>query len=428
MLVALSVAGGLMVCSFLGLIPDVLPSAVVAICSAAAGTIAAVVSSRKIALSASAVTFSCASTLLLADFVLRFAASGALYYRPEEKLLNHWPPMRSLSRFVPHSVFAANSYGDLAAMSGRRDLREYRWIGFRSDGYGFPNPGISQAPADAILLGDSFGAGSGTDQAKTWATLLTERYGVNVYNLSIPDSSPWQELMNLKIEIGRIQRRDRAVVLWAIFSANDLDDVFDDRMEPELSESALARACVSAASFRNRSPIRRVCQRVFVALRSKSRPPIVRRLPSGRSILFRPGYAERVTRPREAIFAHPNHARLARVFEEMATFASHARLRVAVAVLPAKEEVYGWVLHGSRSSKPEPELSSISAAVRPLCETYGFRFMDLKPPMTAEAKRLLAESGALLWWSDDTHWNERGHSFAATRVFTDLLQPLIHAQ
>ena len=417
-------SGGLMTLSFLGIIPGI-PTFVWLACSAGAGVLAALFYRRTVVLKTAVVLLSCCSILAFADGLWRVCAPTSLYYRPDEMLLNHWPRMGSLARYSAGATYCSRSYGDLAAMAGRPEFREYRTIMFRSDSFGFPNASVSPEPVDVILLGDSFGAGSAISQAKTWGSLLGSRYHAAVYNLSIPDSGPWHELMDLKIELGRIKRREGAVVLWAIFSGNDLDDAFEDHMEPVLSESWLAQMRVSVASFRNRSPIRQLCQRAFAALQGERRPPIVRYLPDGRCILFRRGYAERARRTLADIQTHDNYPRLVQVFREMAQFAVCERLNVGVAALPSKEEVYGWVLSGTPYSDRDAQPSAFSGVVRQLCETYQMRFLDLKPPMVAEARRLLTEEGKLLWWSDDTHWNERGHAFAAATVYAGLLRPML---
>jgi lysophospholipase L1-like esterase len=59
--------------------------------------------------------------------------------------------------------------------------------------------------------------------------------------------------------------------------------------------------------------------------------------------------------------------------------------------------------------------------MRGLCEQHGFRFLDLKPVLVEESRREYERSGALLWWSDDTHWNGEGQRAAARAVYENLL-------
>jgi hypothetical protein len=406
------------------IIPDVVPSLIYLPCAGIAGFAVAAACGRATAVKTSAVILACCSMLVGADTAWRLLAAKSLYYRPDEMFLNHWPPMSTLTRYQAGAQYSATTYGDLGAMSINPKWHEYRAISFRSDAYGFPNPGISPEPASVILLGDSFGAGTGTTQSKTWASLLGSRYHVPVYNLSIPATGPWHELMDLKIELPRIKRRDPAVLLWAIFSGNDLDDQAEDGMEPVLARNRLSRMRVSVSSFLNRSPIRRVCQSALVVLGGGHHPPIARPLPGGRSMLFRKWYAENMQRTLNDIQSHENYPRLIRVFHEMAGFALRERVTVAVVMLPSKEEVYNWILRSKPFAEADAEPSAFSYVIRGLSEANGFQFMDLKPPLIAEARRLLP-SGQLLWWTDDTHWNERGHAFAAETVYTGLLRRLL---
>jgi len=425
LLMLLSCAGTLQVMCLLGLIPEVLPASALLLGSVVIGLAAAMLCGRATAIRVAVGAAAACLTLAAADAVLRLDPPLTLRYRPEELFLNRWPRMETLGRYSAGAVFSALSFGDLSAASGRPDLRCYRYITFRADRFGFPNDAATGGPVRVLLIGDSFGAGSGTTQEKTWPVILRRRYGVSLYNLSIPESGPWHELMTLKSELPRIERLDGTTVLWAIFSGNDLDDRFENEMEPQLSDSLVRQWLVRAASFRNRSPIRQLCTRAFVAFRSGRRPPIFRPLPDGRPFLFRRGYAEAARRSVRDIESHPNFPLLDKVFREMRNFSTANRLDVAVVVLPSKEEVYGWILDGAARRDSDAVPSPFALVIHRLSEVNGFRFADLKPAMVREAGRLLDEGGGVLWWPDDTHWNEAGHAFAAREVFQTLLQPAV---
>jgi hypothetical protein len=115
--------------------------------------------------------------------------------------------------------------------------RRYHPYTFVTDRFGFRNDGVLGAPLDVIVLGDSFGVGTGTTQDKTWSALLSREHGLAVYNLSVSDMGPWAEYTNLTIEIDRLKVKDHGtVVIWNLYTGNDLQDpcypVFDKRELP----------------------------------------------------------------------------------------------------------------------------------------------------------------------------------------------------
>jgi hypothetical protein len=163
--------------------------------------------------------------LAIADVLARAFLAPVMYYRPEEMFLTRYPPMPLLSRFAPNARWTGRTHGDLATSGPRRALREFREIRFATDAFGFPNdPEAAAGPVDLILFGDSYGVGSGTSQDRTWAHRLRAHHGFQAYNLSIPAASPWHEYVTLATEVDRLRLVARPLVVWAIFTGNDLDE------------------------------------------------------------------------------------------------------------------------------------------------------------------------------------------------------------
>jgi hypothetical protein len=409
---------------YFGLIPNVVPTGLFLAGCLGVSALAAWLCPLRVVLGV-AIAGSCFGTVLAgADLIWRLRPPAQFYYRPDEMFLHHWQPMPTLARYDTNVNYAGRTYGDLAAMAARPDWREYRPITFRSDSAGFPNAQSPSAGVDTILIGDSYGAGTGTRREATWAVLLQSRYHLNLYNLSIPESGPWHEMMNLKIMAPSLPRAKRTVVLWAFFTGNDLDDDCWDQLEPVLANGFFSRLRVSLATFRNRSPIFQLAD--HIAKGPPEQRAIEKYAAPGRRILFRPAYARRARRTLEEVEHHEHYATMLAVFRSMRDFAARQNLTIAVALLPSKEEVYAQLLDGepgaTRSSRP----SALSVVVERESRLDGFAFLDLKPFFVAEAARRLAADGQLMWWSDDTHWNERGHAFAADVVFNRLLQPLLN--
>src|SRR2546426_601991 len=251
--------------------------------------------------------------------------------RPAERYIHPWPPLPRLQRYEAGVNFEGMTYGDLAAVSGRADWREWRRIRFVTDEHGFrnepPGPGSGARPLDLIVLGDSFGVAAGTSQEEILSSLLRRDYGLSVYNLSISRENPRQEYANLLFEGKRLNTREGTCVLWLIFPGNDLDEPY----YPELEElrpvwpGLLARLAGEIGEFRSRSPVR--------ALLTPGRASQVldRTFADGRRMLFNETYARRRGRTAEDFMRHPNFENFKATLGAMERLAGERRLTVAVA-------------------------------------------------------------------------------------------------
>src|SRR5215204_4912522 len=82
-------------------------------------------------------------SVCLAVTLFDLAARPLLLYsfgiRPADRYIHSWEELPLLQRYVPSVNFEGATYGDLAAVSGRADWREWRRIRFVTDEYGFRN-------------------------------------------------------------------------------------------------------------------------------------------------------------------------------------------------------------------------------------------------------------------------------------------------
>jgi len=219
-------------------------------------------------------------------------------------------------------------------------VREF--VDFATDELGFRNdPGEPKKEHDLIVLGDSFGVGSDTTQEKIWSALFRDRYGWSVYNLSMACASPWDEWMNLALEIDCIHPRKGAVVLWALFTGNDLDEPYGDLADPPPPVGLAERFNVGLTTFRRRSVIRQLTQRFFRIADPSPKDLVEKaRFADGSPALFYKPYDLSGARTVEEVKAHPHFPFLQATFAAMATLARAHDLRVAVVVIPTKHEVY----------------------------------------------------------------------------------------
>jgi len=361
---------------------------------------------------------SCSLSLVGMDFALRPVVKQKLL-GPPELFMYSWPPMPTLWRYGTNLNFHAVVSGDLAGMS-HPHFEEKRPFDFTTDSFGFRNypwqvEGKKEKVYDLILLGDSVGVGVGTRQEKTWGTLLDRKYGLRTYNLSMAGSSPWHELMNLKIACQRLHCGSQTTVLWVMFAGNDLDDDYGDQLEPTLDDSLLQRLHISARTFRDMSPIRNLEERIRLLIHDPLAPQVIEReMPGGQKLLFRRRYIDATRLSYEGVRQHPHYPKLMAVMDEMKRYADAENINVYLMVVPAKEEVYRWVLDGASAPSADTQPSGFERAVEERCRLEGFPFLDMKPLLVQEANKVFNQSGRLLWWADDTHWNEIGHEYAAS--------------
>jgi hypothetical protein len=333
------------------------------------------------------------------------------------------PELPLVSKYKKDVDYSGETYGDLAAMIGDEHLREKRHIVFKTDSFGFRNSEeIRDHDAyDLIVLGDSFGVGNGTTQDRTWVALLQGHFGIKTYNLSIP-GSPWQSYVHFATEIKRLPVHPKSIVLLAIFPGNDLDEYYDDRnvgIDDLPWNSRGKTLLVRISTFVRRSPIRQLVRR----LRHRSVDPVlVKDFVDGRKILFYPPYVNAKNRTEAMIVDHPNYDKLLHVIRSIDRVAGEYHATVVILLLPSKEEVYEWVVEGYPPRTTNTKPSGFAAALGNFCRQNNLSFFDLKPSLMEAAKKEFEESGELIYWADDTHWNEKGHGIVADIVYRAIFK------
>lgn len=375
---------------------------------------------RTLLLNLALLVISSGITIVGVDVVLRLFGDELIYYRPHEMFVERWPEMPLVGRYKKNVDYSGETYGDLAAMIGDDHLREGRHIVFKTDSFGFRNSEeIPDHEAyDLIVLGDSFGVGNGTTQESTWVALLQRRYGLRTYNLSMA-GSPWQSYVHLATEITRLQVHERSIVLLTLFSGNDLDEYYYHR-DVELSDlpwnGIAARLGARIATFTRRSPIRQMVSGLLHRNRSIADVLVMDFLDGRKMLLFQP-HATRMNRTEAMIRNHPNYDRLLDAIRRIKRIAAEHNSTVVILLLPSKEEVYEWVLDGSPPWTTDTRPSGFATAVGNFCRQSNLSCFDLEPSLVEASEEEFKESGELIYWTDDTHWNEKGHSIVADIVF-----------
>ncbi|NNL84435.1 MAG: hypothetical protein HKP27_02225, partial [Myxococcales bacterium] len=143
------------------------------------------------------------------------------------------------------------------------------------------------------------------------------------------------------------------------------------------------------------------------------------RLADGSPLHFYSAYDQR--RTREDMLAHKNFPAFKSLFAELADEVKQREIATLVVVAPTKDRVYPTAADGSVTPGGLGESTTgFMAEVNDLCDAHELPCFDLLPPLSAAATRLWNESRELLWWRDDTHWNEHGHAIAAAAIVERL--------
>lgn len=271
--------------------------------------------------------------------------------------------------------------GDLAHLEGGENYAVERSIDIGTTLLGYKKvKGRLQPPYDIIVLGDSFGAGYGSNT--NTADYLAENY--SVYNLSI-GGSPWNQLMTMRYTFRNLELKDDVTLIWLLFEGNDLSGEYGD-MDLEPYGDDYRQWVINMWRASNTRTVARQVKK----LSSKTATPNPWLIEmNGR--LYLKNFMEVSKMNETEVKAHPNFHKLAAVFDEMELFG----VRIVVLCVPTKERVeLGY------------ERSGFSKAIESLVRERNFGFMDLTDTLRQEET----------YWADDTHWNERGHELVGGLV------------
>jgi hypothetical protein len=328
--------------------------------------------------------------------------------------------MPLVSRYRPGLNYEGKRFNDLSRMAGVKQWREEKTVRIVTDSEGFRNERQDLSrPLDVIILGDSFGAGA-VSQEYTLTAVLTRDHRLNTYNLSAPAIGPWGEYVNLWAEGDRLKTRDGTTLVWLIFAGNGLDDEYGPLDMSSLPWCGSARAWLNRFNgWRERSPVRYL----FENLRPAHDPRadvVAHDFLNGRKLLFYRPYIKTSLRTPDEVVAHANFPRLRETVSAMKRLADGRGMRVLVALVPTKEEVYSWEWKGEPPWSSNAGPSGFSVMLSRVCAEEGMRFLDLKPELIEESRSAYEGSGRLLYWYDDTHLDTEGSVFTASIIYREL--------
>lgn len=370
-------------------------------------------------------SFSILLTCLMSNLILHYTYMEHLYYRPHDRFnkVSHAQPLE-LHHYNPNTQYSGWAYGDLAAQSGYLEGKETKFVEFIIDELGFRNPiGQKNKRNDIIIIGDSFGVGTGTTQDSTPAYLLAQLTHKEIYNLSYP-AMPFMELTRLALEIDDIQKTSSPTLLWFIFAGNDLEEcpenyplflqhIENDVSFPNLFKTHLLQDLkLRLANYYRKAPLRGIIKRAFYHS-EKNNQVITQTLASGKTIYFRRDYIKSIQQSQEAINHHPSFDCFKQSIRTGKLFAEQQGLALKMIYIPCKYEIYASFADGKKEWFPPPYPSGFNRTFRDLMNELGIDYVDVTPHFIDEAERLWKEKKKILWWRDDTHLNSKGNELLA---------------
>lgn len=345
----------------------------------------------------------------------------------------YYPTERNFRLFKPSRTVSGFHYGDMYSpeMLNSPTLatsvlsRKHVAISINDEGFREADPLAGQK---IVAIGDSFTFGWGIDQARTWVERLEQALGKPVYNLGMQDSSPMQEylLLDHLLETRKLEFRG-GTLLWTIFEGNDLEDSYE-LVRPRTDTASIGRrifantvveaiwdlpSLIKEESVLDKYRKGRIAFTSARARISAANPyevdgvrlavPLYRSERFGLK-LFHPEQIERARSFQKYLEDHPNRARIQETFAAMAALARRHEIRVIVVVAPTDARMYG----ASFDNFPVmSEKAYFNDYVAELGAKVGFEVLNLQSLMQPYAQK------ELLYFTDDDHWNDRGHEVVA---------------
>jgi len=350
----------------------------------------------------------------VAEIALRAVPIDRFAFRATEALSVRHVPGVSAAPLLPSRQYRNDhTYGDLSALANLRRLRQYRREIFTTDTYGYRNPSVpSQASAPvAMLLGDSFGLGSGTEDSETLTAHLGRLWGRTVYNGS--GMTPQADLKQIR-RLARELRMRGNLVIYEYLERQGLPSVpsrppWSSR---KTSAGAQDQPATGASPFSwELSRLRILANRMYRFFQNDrilpnpyARNASVCRLANGTEMLFFSGERKGsdASRPVDAAYW---------VWLERELRSDGFQL--IVLLVPNKSTVYEPLLLG-REAQNRPGSDYLDRLERSL-SSAGLPVVNLKNVFQAQAARELP-SNSYLYWLDDTHWNGHGMRIAAEEI------------
>jgi hypothetical protein len=356
---------------------------------------------------------------------------------PAEVRVN--PPVRRVKAFIDESYELRQSDGDLyhymqgkiVPLSPDQD-GVVAHVHMITDANGFRNSPPEEATYDMVALGDSFTRASGV--ATAWPQKLAEYTGRDVLNLGDVGFGPQDELKVLQ-EYG-VKKQPQWVIM-AYFEGNDLYDA-----------AAYEQATPFILLRFGRYMVDQSIEAWHEARRGGSQPeqvpnyryPIMVTIDdTDLEMAFFSYYMVWLSADREAIKSSQNYRLVTETILQVHELSEATGAHLLLVYVPSKEHVYlpyltnadilervfadvpsieldqeGFLQFTRERATPEltrQHMDDQSHLLADFAAEHKILYLDLTSTFQAEAG-----TGAELYYSFDTHWNQAGHDLAAETI------------
>ncbi|MBU1694233.1 MAG: hypothetical protein KKC51_09755 [Verrucomicrobia bacterium] len=379
---------------------------------------------------------------LVMDWYLRFA-----WFRWQQRLVFRPTSVRTMAQ--PPDLYVTNWLperrgGDLTRLVGLQSFSE-RFEQVRPagqqivDGAGFRNlPAPPDLAHPIVVVGDSFMA-AGEPMTNMFPLRLAELSGLPVYNRAMAGVGPFLSLVRF-VDSDRFKNRRPRIMVWGFIEREAVRhgfsgmvyqlDIRDRGVKPaeqyELSATATRVVWPELApqTLKQSLPDTSVLAQFSYRLWSRLRYALFGMITpdvyvssgevEGHRLLF-------LRRKMKVYAVDTQELNLADVTDAVrytSEFLARRGVRLVVVLIPDKESVYRELMPAHEQQAPALPLSSLDDLETHI-RAEGVPVVNLLPTFRERAKR-----GELLYWADDTHWNERGIQLAAEetwKVVADLL-------
>jgi hypothetical protein len=372
---------------------------------------------------------------LAMDWYLRFAWfhwQQRLVFRPASVRTMAQPPDLYVTNWLPE-----RRGGDLTKLVGIPSFAE-RFEQVRPagrqivDGAGFRN---LPAPADLahpiVVVGDSFMA-AGEPMTNMFALRLAGLSGLPVYNRAMAGVGPFLSLVRF-VDSDRFKNRRPRIMVWGFIEREAIRhgfsgmvyqlDIRDRGVKPaehyelsattarvawpELSPQTLRQSLPDTSALAQFSY--RLWNRLRYAVFGIITPDVY--LSSGEVERHRLLFLRRKMKVFAVDTPELNLADVTDAVRYTSEFLARRGVRLVVVLIPDKESVYPELIPPHEKQAPALPLSSLNDLEEHI-RAAGVPVVNLLPSFRARAQR-----GELLYWPDDTHWNERGIRLAAEQTW-----------
>lgn len=325
-------------------------------------------------------------------------------------LLNHWETER-MTGFIDPPTGAAMLKPGLSFTALNRDGQ---FVGIKTDSLGFRNErDYDQAPI--VALGDSMTYGDGVPESERWVSVLGRMAGVEIYCVAAGLTGPAQQVSLLKRTVGTLHQ-STTTVLWMITSGNDVGDSYGYVLRQKAKRAEFAKSggssfnafVIWAAQHSYGVRLGLIVVRVG-RLRFAHRSSAIRAKVLGGTMEFFPVAETYISSEEFRI----GLTELSTAIRDFAGELKSQGRRLVVIYAPSREETYADKLKAL--GVPPLGIIRFDDVVEELCRRNGIEFLNLRPPFEIEG-----QSGAVLYFLRDGHWNRRGNQVAADTIYRYL--------